>query len=311
MSSVYNPSPVRLGPITLIGDLDPKDAAGINTPVEGVADGVEFLNQRTDSANAALTPLSGLASLGAVATPTDGLVRIIERIGIYVFDSSSSETEVHQYVVAPDDGTPGRWIRVGNSSRTQTRVLPPTPFLATKGRVTTIDKNTPFAPSAQQYVASGGQENIVYAEIAAGGALRLPDQPGGTSTHGLLFPISHWLVHNATITGLDVRIIPAVGRASLPTTKMSAGLFRCAISGTPSYVSLVGSGDFVESPAVTVGAYETAHFISLVANHVVDLQANTYFVQVWNERGGTGLLANNLIHGFRLTMTKVVDARFA
>ncbi len=43
MSSTYTPVPVELGDITLIDDGDLKNAAGINTPVEAVADGVAFL----------------------------------------------------------------------------------------------------------------------------------------------------------------------------------------------------------------------------------------------------------------------------
>lgn len=46
MSTVYSPTGVQLGNITLVSDGDVVDAAGINTPIEAVADGVKYLNER-------------------------------------------------------------------------------------------------------------------------------------------------------------------------------------------------------------------------------------------------------------------------
>lgn len=49
MGSPYTPSPVRLTPMMLIDDGDPKDAAGINVPIECVADGTEYATQLVEA----------------------------------------------------------------------------------------------------------------------------------------------------------------------------------------------------------------------------------------------------------------------
>lgn len=68
MSSVYSPAPIRLGDITLVDDGDPKTAAGINTPIEAVADGVEFLNEHVDAAESNIDTLETRADLTAILT---------------------------------------------------------------------------------------------------------------------------------------------------------------------------------------------------------------------------------------------------
>ena len=45
MGTPYSPSPVRLEDITLLDDGDVFDAGNLNTPVEAIADGVEYLNK--------------------------------------------------------------------------------------------------------------------------------------------------------------------------------------------------------------------------------------------------------------------------
>ena len=56
MPSIYSPAAVILGDITLPSDGDAKSAASVNTPLEALADGVEYLNSlaipRVDTFNA-------------------------------------------------------------------------------------------------------------------------------------------------------------------------------------------------------------------------------------------------------------------
>lgn len=63
MSSVYSPTPVELGDITLVDDGDPKNAAGINTPIEAVADGVAFCQAGLATAQTEIDNLQVLTGL--------------------------------------------------------------------------------------------------------------------------------------------------------------------------------------------------------------------------------------------------------
>lgn len=58
MGSVYTPSPVRQGSMMLVDDGDPQTAAGINTPIEAIADGVEYATQLLEARSFASTTFS-------------------------------------------------------------------------------------------------------------------------------------------------------------------------------------------------------------------------------------------------------------
>lgn len=81
---------------------DVRNAASMQTALQAQTNRSRFVFDRT-------TALADIAALKAIASPADGLVRIVRRFGFYVFDTSSAAAEALPFIVQPTTGT-GRWI---------------------------------------------------------------------------------------------------------------------------------------------------------------------------------------------------------
>lgn len=81
---------------------DIRNAASVQTALQAQTNRTRFVFDRT-------TPLADIAALKAIASPADGLVRLVEQFGFYIFDSSSGLAESLPWVVQPTTGT-GRWL---------------------------------------------------------------------------------------------------------------------------------------------------------------------------------------------------------
>ena len=81
---------------------DIRNAASVQAPLQALTNRDKFVADR-------LTPLADTAALKAIANPADGLVRLVEQLGLYVFDGASVAAEALPFIVQPTTGT-GRWL---------------------------------------------------------------------------------------------------------------------------------------------------------------------------------------------------------
>lgn len=81
---------------------DIRNAASVQSALQAQTNRSRFVFDRT-------TALADIAALKAIASPADGLVRLVRRFGFYVFDTSSAAAEALPFIVQPTTGT-GRWI---------------------------------------------------------------------------------------------------------------------------------------------------------------------------------------------------------
>lgn len=81
---------------------DVRNAASVATALQAAANRARFVYDRA-------TPLADVAALKAIASPADGLVRLVELLGFYVFDAASAAAESLPWLVQPTVGT-GRWV---------------------------------------------------------------------------------------------------------------------------------------------------------------------------------------------------------
>jgi hypothetical protein len=88
------------GPVAV----DIRNAASVRNALQTLANRTRYLYER-------LLPLADIATLKAISSPADGLVRTVKSKGVYVFDSASVLGEAIPFVVAPNAGS-GRWLHV-------------------------------------------------------------------------------------------------------------------------------------------------------------------------------------------------------
>ena len=81
---------------------DIRNAASVQNALQAQTNRGRFVFDRSN-------PLADIAALKAIVSPADNLVRLVERFGFYVFDSSSGLAESLPWVVQPTTGT-GRWL---------------------------------------------------------------------------------------------------------------------------------------------------------------------------------------------------------
>lgn len=87
---------------------DIRNAASVLASLQQIANRTRFLLDRA-------SPVATIAALKAIASPADGLVRLVKGYGFYVFDGASAVAETLPSVVQPTVGT-GRWLSVFKSS---------------------------------------------------------------------------------------------------------------------------------------------------------------------------------------------------
>lgn len=101
MPSNVTPISIFSTPTAPVG-ADIRNAAGVLAILQTYANRDQFTQD-------AVTPLADIPALKAIASPADGLVRNVKRIGYYFFDISSVAAESLPNVVQPNVGS-GRWI---------------------------------------------------------------------------------------------------------------------------------------------------------------------------------------------------------
>lgn len=113
-----------------------------------------------------------------------------------------------------------------------------------------------------------------------------------TSVGTLVFPIPAFF--GAKITAMRARILPATGRAALPTSPPLIQFQKIdGISPPFSGSTVIGSQI---DPSVSVAAYETAHYLSLAGLAESYVSSNLYAVKIQGEQD-TG---SNAVIGLRL-----------
>ncbi len=289
MSSVYSPTAVKLDDITLPDDGDTIEAADVGVPLEAVADGVEFLNQRTDV-------LADLAALAAITTPADGLVRHVLGFGLYVFKTSAT-TGLSPFRVAAGDATAGGWKSSTAHETTRTVYAP--------GRCINGITGAAQAPTISSLFFNG--------PLAADGAYTAgsfsPSRASTDATNawGFCLPIDEWLVEGATISSVTLRWTPDF--AGAPAVYPQFEVVRTARTGLGATTTSLRSGGFVidsggtYDPTVTRNVLYTAD-----QNNVIDLATYNYAVVIFDEHGA-GATNGNTFHSAAVAMTAIPDAR--
>lgn len=293
MSSVYTPSAVTLGNITLTSDGDARNAASINVPIQAVADGVKFADTRS-------TPLADLTALAALLAPADGTVRHVLGFGWYVFKTSAA-TGLSPFRVAATDTTPGGWVSSTAHQTTLARICSPlqTPIYQTSAA------QAPAASSADtpNLPVFGTSISISSGPIAK----LLGVTTGSAIAHGYRFPLRDSLVDGATLLSAVVRLRGIGGHGALPLLMPKVGIHRADIDGFGNDLLLAG---VVADTSASVAAYEASHDVTFTPNqnNVIDSGTYTYWLTLWNE-GSTSALTGLEVHGWTLNMSSIPDAR--
>jgi len=320
MSSVYTPTAVALGNITIPIGSDARTATSITAPLQAVADGVLHVQNRTDA-------LADLTALAAITTPTDGLVRTVELFGTYVFDSGYSTTD-SPWSIAAADATPGRWrhvlstLRGGASglagldassrveilgagwpvfeagSRSRTIAVPMHSMLGTEGNVT----------RAKSATFSAVGIDAAYCSLINGRA-SFANAPGAALSQGIIVCLDPWLHDGATLSQVTMQLEGAAGHVGLPATQASFGVFRVPKLSL-GFTSLLAAGDWLTDSQASTAAYEASHALTMTPdqNNVIDRSAYSYYAQAFDEFGANSA-AGLSIYGFELTLSSIADMR--
>jgi hypothetical protein len=188
--------------------------------------------------------------------------------------------------------------------RTRIRCVSIHNFAITSGLATRA-KTAPFAPfGGSNFTADTANASIV------SGCLTFLATPGATTTQGVQYCIDPFVHNGATLSQLLISLQPAAGHGLLPTTQVSAGLFRKALAAT-TLTSLQSAGDFLTDAQSGVTPYQNPHDLTITPNqnNVIDTSAYSYFLQIWNEFG-TNSLPNLRVFGMQVTHTAIADMRF-
>ena len=81
---------------------DIRNAASVRASLQPLANRTRFLFDQTAA-------LADIAALKAIASPADGLVRLVKSKGLYVFDLASVSAEALPFIVQPTVGS-GCWV---------------------------------------------------------------------------------------------------------------------------------------------------------------------------------------------------------
>lgn len=87
---------------------DIRNAASVRSALQAQTNRSQFVY------DASAVSLADIAALKAIASPADGLVRMVDLVGSYVFHASSVEAESLPWIVQPTTGS-GRWKHVLSS----------------------------------------------------------------------------------------------------------------------------------------------------------------------------------------------------
>jgi hypothetical protein len=293
MSSVYTPTPAQLGNITLPSDLDARNAASINTPLQAIADGLASFS----------APLASLAALAALAAPADGNVRHVLGNGLYVFKTSAT-AGLSPFRVAASDATPGGWVASNPYQTTLTRFLGMSnfgvPWITNTSISPVLSVVGPKVPATSAQVFSYDQA-ITFQVVDTGSAI----------ARGLIFGISDLLIDGATIASCTLSLWGAFSgpsHASLPALMPKFGILRISSAGAGVALLSTGGG-LVTDTAASVGVYESQHDVVFTPdqNNIVDKSQYSYSLIVFNE-GHTNAQGVLGITGIQ-TVQNVPDAR--
>lgn len=317
MSSPYAGNPATF-PATypIPDDSDPPTAEAFNPSAEALGDRTAWLKAHITPLEAFATPLANLAALTAIAAPTNGLTRIVKRKGVYVFDTASVEPTFSPWVLAADDATSGKWVRVGDTVRTQSNPVSVNGARFFTGLEITRDKTAHFRADGTCSVDPGtGPETRLVAFVSGGGLVFPETTPlaGVRAFVGAQWSIDHLLCHGATLTLVVASVKPVTGRAALPSQKFSVGVFRSPRAAAPALTSLYSGGDFYDDPSPDVATYEAFHGFGIDCdqNNVIDRINYMYWAQFWNEGdAGSNVKQNNVLCELAVYQDNVTDARF-
>ena len=294
--STYVPVPVVLGSITLPADGENIDAMDVNSPLQAIADGVKFLQARTDV-------LADLTALAAIAAPANGLVRHVATHGLYVFQTSGT-TGLSPFRVAATDATPGGWVASSAHEVTLTRWVAASYITGVSG--TASAGATAEAPST---------DPLGFVSTAASASFRAGHMKVGlASVHasnafGFCLPLDAFLVDGATLSSVSLLYKPTAHGVS-PTQFPRLGVIRSPKAGPYTVIPttlLSTGGGLVQDSGGTYVSDRTLVFTPN-QNNVIDRAAYTYTALIWDEHG-TNAVNGNGYSGLSLAMTNILDGR--
>lgn len=289
------------GPIG--GDI--RNAASVRAALQTLANRTRFLFDRHAA-------LADIAALKAIASPADGLVRLVKSKGIYVFDSASVAAEVQPFIVAPNAGG-GRWIhsleltrgvanglaKLNASQHLIVQGASGHPTFETARTLTRFQPPVPMGPFRTGWTA------IDPTSLVSGVA-----GPGTTAAQYFLLTELH---DGATLTQVQALFVVDGGHAGVPAVLPSFSTYRDLINvGAEASVEMASGGDVSYPTPGSVAAYEAAGikgWAQTINNqNVIDRSQGLYYVALTDENGANALAGNRFL-GFKLTMTTISDMR--
>lgn len=299
MSSVYTPSPVQLGGITIPSDGDGPHikAADVNVPIEGIADGVKYCEALDTFDTARLNSLADLTALAAILTPTDGLVRHVLGQGVYVFKTSAT-TGLSPFWVAATDATPGGWVSSTAHQLTLTRVVNashlPVPLVGAQGlaNLTAASQPANLWPPASSTTTSDVVSTSA-SGVSVGLQLGMAVNTAAALAHPYRFAIDQYLVDGATLNSVTLKL---TGHGILPNSMPKIGITRVDVSGASTQLLSTGNGVTPDTSA-TGAAYAAKHDIVFTPdqNNVVDKATYSYAFWCFDEAGANALVGQVLL----------------
>lgn len=343
MSSSYSGVPTEPGAITIPSDGDAATPATIAPPIKALGDASQWLASKTrmayavgPDADTTFNAAPGGYAIEIGASVGTRIYRLAtagaalgDRIVVYCNEAFAGEVsvgnadpniEIPLFKIGPRasctwavfrfDGSAWAVAERGGdkvnlpSGGTVTRALSLGRNVLTTEGMSSRLKTTSFITSNSYWRNVSPLDNVER-WLLQNGTIKFQDVPWDPETCGLLWNLDHLLVHGATLSSV-VATVKAAAHASLPTTQMSLGVFRCASADPTVFTSLRSAGDFVTDAAADVTAYATAHNITATCdqNNVIDKSTYTYWVQFWDE-SGTNAAAQNALLWMAVNMSNV------
>ena len=272
MSTVYTPTPVVLGDITLISDGDPKNASGINAPIEAVADGIAYIHARA-------IPLANVAALAAITTPQNNDIRHVGA-NPYVFLTAAA-AGTSPFRVTPTDATPGTWVIAGatnESSITRKRVPGLLPLRATAAAMT--PSLTGVANEPVDTVLTTPSGAIAFSAVTTGSAI----------ANGFMVPLNDYLIQGAQLITLSLKWLGAVGHAAVPSLLPQFAVVRIDASNTVQSLLIAGMQSVIDPGLAGYNGVSQTDLLLPNQYNTIDKTAYHYAFVGWNE-GHTNAVA--------------------
>jgi hypothetical protein len=301
--NTYTPTAVAQTTITEPVDGENRNVASVTAMTRAIANGLAFVSAQT-------TPLASLATLAAITTPANGLVRSVVGFGWYTFQTSAT-TGLSPFRVAAADATTGGWVAGAAHETARTARI----YLGQVFPGVCTDGASTIAAQPPNFALDFTPAPLANVRVRPFGWMTRSIDTGANNWQ-FYVPLNAYLVDGATIASATLHFRPANSHAGLPTRQQSICLVRDTYTGSTG-ASLPNPAKLISTPAsghvalaaASTGALQADQSLVYTSdqNNVVDLSQFSYGAIIADE-GGTNAIVGCAFSMLELSLTGIADA---